>query len=478
MVSSIKFICNDELIEVNLHPATTLLDFLRNIKRLTGTKEGCREGDCGACTVLIGELTGNIVTYNTVNSCLLPIGDVFGKHIVTIEGLNINTLTDFQRNMIEEGGTQCGFCTPGFIVSFTGYLLLADYFEKKSAVEALSGNLCRCTGHYGIIRAVNKTIDFIKEKSANSTVNRIDFLCANDFLPEYFKKIPFRLRGIRKEIKNKLSLKPKDNLLISGGTDLFVQKSESITDGNVNLFFDLQQGGKIQVEDDTCFINANATVSELESSSLISGMFPEFKRIAKLFGSPQIRNRATVGGNINNASPIGDMTIFLLSLNSKVFLSDSVNIREVFLKDYFLGYKALNKNPDEYVTKISFQIPPANYKLSFEKVCRRTYLDIASVNTSFYTELKGNILVNVRISAGGVAPIPLFLKETSEFLCGKEVKSEIIKEATLIAQKEISPISDSRGSEDYKILLLRQLLLAHFIKLFPVNIKSENPQNV
>ena len=203
-------------------------------------------------------------------------------------------------------------------------------------------------------------------------------------------------------------------------------------------------------------------------------MFKDFKNIAELFGSKQIRNRATIGGNINNASPIGDMTAFFLSLNAKLILSGKNQIREVFLKDYYKGYKLLDRHTDEVISKDCIQnsfITIIN--IVFEKVCRRRYLDIASVNTSFYCEVNDNKFSVVHISAGGVGPIPLYLSKMVESLNGKEITYDDIKHSIDIALTEISPISDVRGSIEYKKLLLRNLLLAHFLKLFPEVVKEE-----
>jgi xanthine dehydrogenase small subunit len=180
-----------------------------------------------------------------------------------------------------------------------------------------------------------------------------------------------------------------------------------------------------------------------------------------------------VGGNINNASPIGDLTIFFLALNAKVILLGKGVTREVFLKEYFKGYKSLDKNSDEVMTRITFKIPRNSFKFSYEKVSRRYNLDIASVNTSFYSEVSDGKFSVLHISAGGVAPVPLYLAKTVEFLTGKEISINNLQDAVKISLEEVSPITDSRGSLEYKKLLLRNLLYAHFIKLFPEVMKEE-----
>lgn len=467
---SLKFICNNELVEENINTSSTVLDYLRLTKNLTGTKEGCREGDCGACTVLVGEISDNILTYKTINSCLMPIAAINGKHLVSIEGLNKNELTPFQEHLVNQGGTQCGFCTPGFVVSFTGYLLTADTYDLEGALDYLTGNLCRCTGHPGIIRAAEIVMDELKKNYDYS--NRINYLIQKNILPEYFKNISARLKDI-KIFHNPEVLKNYE-ILVSGGTDIYVQQSNTIADKEIHLAAELIKSEKIKIENNKCIIGSTTTVSELETSNIITGIFKDFKSISKLFGSKQIRNRATIGGNINNASPIGDMTIFFLALNSKIKLTDGKQTREILLQDYFKEYKTLNKNQNEFMVSLSFDVPAGNFKFSFEKVCKRTYLDIASVNTAMYIETENNKIKSAHIAAGGVSPIPLYLKKSSAMLNGKDVNLDLLREFLKSVQEEISPISDARGTADYKRLLLRQLTYSHFTKIFPEKFSQRN----
>jgi xanthine dehydrogenase small subunit len=469
---NLKFICNDELIDTNINPSATVLDFLRLDKHLTGTKEGCREGDCGACTILVGEPEGNFINYKTVNSCLLPISEVNGKHVVSVEGLNVKDLSPFQTALVEESGTQCGFCTPGFVVAFTGFLLFTDSFDVESAKIALTGNLCRCTGHFRIIKSMEKILKLFTGNTAVSLTERINLLTQMQFLPEYFKNIPARLQNIHRTLSSS-EISP-GSIFISGGTDLFVQQGHKLKERNTVFMSDILKGPKIRIDDNELTINAFTTVSDLENSSIIKRIFPGFNEVSKLFGSLQIRNRATLGGNVNNASPIGDMSVFLLALNSRIHLTDGKTARTLFLKEYFKDYKKLDRRDDEYTLKFTIKIPPRNFLLNFEKVCKRTYLDIASVNTAIYLEVENDMIVNANISAGGVAPVPLYLMESSAFLKDKKITTGTVKELINISKKEISPISDARGSAEYKTLLLGQLISAHFLKLFPEFIKQED----
>lgn len=464
----ITFILNDKIIKTDFPSGYVLLDFLRKHQRLTGTKEGCREGDCGACTILVGELYNDDIEYKTVNSCLFPLGDANGKHIVTIEGLNQNGLNFLQEQFVENGGTQCGFCTPGFIVSSMGYFIQDSNYYIDSMINHIAGNICRCTGYTGIRRSVSNTIAFLKHyfrTSISKTSERLKKLVDLKFLPEYFLNIYDRLENIKIDVEQDKDFSSRK--LVSGGTDLYVQSWEDLISENVNLVSNIKGLNKIEVINDEIRIGGSVTIAEIEESELIYNYIPEIRDFLKLFGSKQIRNRATVAGNIVNASPIGDMTNILLALNAKLHLSNGKSTRVLLLRKFYRGYKTLNKSEDEIITAISFRIPFENYYLNFEKVSRRTYLDIASVNSTFFAILKDNKFEEVSISAGGVAPIPVFLEMTSEFLTGKNIDHELILKSLEIAAGEISPISDARGSAEYKSLLLRQLILAHFEKYFP-----------
>ena len=469
MKTEIKFICNNEKVTAEVHPGVSLLDFLRTNLALTGTKEGCREGDCGACTVLIGELSGRKINYRSVNSCLFPIGDINRKHVVTVEGLCREELTVVQKSFVEEGASQCGFCTPGFIVSLTGYFLSNNSFNPGDAIESMDGNICRCTGHSSIIRAAQKSAETLSSKITNHT-DHISALIKSGLIPDYFSNIPDRLKQLKQE---KLSEEEKiiPGFYISGGTDLFVQRWEDILKNEVKLLSSNGISSKIIEENGKCIVGAAATVSDLINSDIIIKHLPNLKEQLKLFGSLPIRNSATVGGNIVNASPIADITSILLALNAVIHLKKGTKERNLYLKDFYKGYKTLDLKNGELVDHVSFDCPAKNSFFNFEKVSQRTYLDIASVNSSIYVELKDDNIIAVNLSAGGIAPIPLYLKKTSEFLKGKTISADVITEAAATSQTEISPITDARGSAEYKALLLRQLIVAHFITLFPDKVK-------
>jgi xanthine dehydrogenase small subunit len=448
---------------VNLPTGTLLLDYVRYHKHLTGTKIGCREGDCGACTVLIGELKDGKLKYRSATSCLTPIGNLQGKHVVTIEGINMTELNPIQQFMCDEAGTQCGFCTPGFMVSMAGFCLSGKEATKTNSIAAIDGNICRCTGYKSIERAANKVAALMQE---NKSETAIDYVTNNNILPAYFATIESRLQQLNSQT-NGIVINEKTTYFVGGGTDLYVQKHEEMAHASIRFLFDKKETNGIWQDGNKCVMGAATTVTNLMESSIILQYFPQFGKFAKMVSSTPIRNIATIAGNFINASPIGDFTIFFLTLNAHILLSDGKNTREIALRNLYKGYKQLDKRPDEFVQLIWFELPPKESLFNFEKLSKRTNLDIASVNSSILLTMNGESIASAALSAGGVGPIPQYLSITSAFLEGKILSEELVLELCEKVQEEIAPISDARGTETYKRLLLQQLIKAHFITLFP-----------
>jgi xanthine dehydrogenase small subunit len=479
----IAFIINNKELSLDLSDGKATLGTIRENLHLRGSKEGCGEGDCGACMVILGERLGDkTLNYKAINSCLLPVGELAGKHIVTVEGLNHpppppsamarqrEKLNLIQETFADEFASQCGFCTPGFIVALTAFLLNTPDLNKDEAIQAVSGNICRCTGYGSIKRAIFSLLKKLKaadfKKTKPGTAARAKLLIRKNILPSYFADIPEKLKKI-----------PCDNILISrgktiagGGTDIAIQKRGTLE--NEKLFFVSQRKDlrEIYLDGGKCFIGGAVTFEDLRNSKIMAKIFPGGKKVWELVASLPIRNRATVAGNIVNASPIGDITIFLLALDAVLSFRDGTTKREVPLRQFFKGYKDIDKKENEILEWASFSVPDKNTHLHFEKVSKRKHLDIASVNTCLRVQTKKGFITDIGISAGGVAPIPMYLAKTCEFLKGKKLEMTAIEEAQKIADSEIAPISDARGSEKYKRLLLQKLIFAHFAELFPKKI--------
>jgi len=534
-----RFILNDETIETHLPTGVTVLDFVRYSKNLKGTKIGCREGDCGACTVLVGELIDGRVRYRTMTSCLMPLANAAGKHIVSIEGINPTdgSLTPVQQAMVDESGTQCGFCTVGFVMSLTGSCLdrvssprvssprvSSPHVSKGSdatieaAVSAMDGNICRCTGYKSIERAARRLSEPPASAGGQSAADE------KALVPAYFGGIAARLKAISDTTSGEAQGTDRpltQAVLTGGGTDLYVQRPDAMAEaGTTPLFYDETLRG-IRDTGEHIEIGGSATVTDLLESPAMQAVFPDLYKDLKLVSSTPIRNMATLAGNFVNASPIGDMTVWFLALDAKIDLCTGPHVskggkRTLPLKDLYLGYKQLAKAPEEIITTIRFRKPTGDFRFNFEKVSKRTYLDIATVNTAISLTVRSMpgrnwlppalsgppapllpeegchrfgdgvvgaavgqasesragraevdyTIIDAHVSAGGVAPIPLFLKKTSEFLRGKAVSEDTITGANEIIQSEIAPISDVRGTEQYKRLLVRQLFRAHFVESF------------
>ncbi len=455
----IEFILNNKPIKTIQPSGALLLDFVRYEQSLTGTKIGCREGDCGACTVLIGDLIDEKLNYRQVTSCLTPLGNVQGKHVVTIEGLNMESLSPVQQYMVDESGSQCGFCTTGFVVSLTQFCLANSAPTYKDAIASIDGNICRCTGYKPIERAAKHITESLSDKSEKETLN---WLITQKFIPSYFNQIPEMLNALSKGENNS-----QNGTVVGGGTDLYVQKHDQLINQDVDLISDSPNLNFIEIDNGMCKVGAGTTATDLMESDIFISAFPRLKAHLKLVASSPIRNMATLGGNFVNASPIGDFTAFFLALNAKIKLTKNSDSRSIYLNDFYKGYKDLDKSPDEILSTISFKLPTQDSHFNFEKVSKRIHLDIASVNTAIQISISENEITQTHLSAGGVGPIPLYLRETCDFLLGKTLSPETVQSANEILQSEINPISDVRGSADYKRLLLRQLFYAHFITLFP-----------
>ncbi len=458
----ITFILNNKTIQTNSHPGTTLLDFIRYGENLPGTKIGCREGDCGACTVLEGTLLNDKVKYKSIVSCLTPLGNAHGKHIVTIEGINQKELSPIQEKMVDHSATQCGFCTPGFVMSLTGHGLSEEQSTHEKAIAAISGNICRCTGYKSIEKAAQSISELLKVKDLKDPIL---WMVQNKFLPEYFLSIKDRLKNISStEVNQEITQ------IIGGGTDLMVQRPEEMAENEIYLFYNRADLKTIRKEKDSIMIGSGCNANEIMKSEIMQEYFPDIKTHFKLISSEPIRNMGTIAGNFVNASPIGDLSIYFLALNANIIIVESNNKRNIPLRNFFIDYKKLDLNKGEYIHSVIIPIPQKEYKFSFEKVSKRTHLDIASVNSAIFMKLNNDTIENCSVSAGGVSAIPKYLKNTSEYLIGKKITNGTVLKASKILQEEISPISDIRGSADYKRLLIRQLFFAHFIKLCPSSI--------
>jgi xanthine dehydrogenase small subunit len=476
-MATTEFWLNDRFVSTDAPEGLLVLDFLRRNEHLVGTKEGCKEGDCGACAVLIGRIQDDKVRYEPVTSCLVPLGEMQGRHVVTVEGVNLEGLSPVQQAMVDFGGTQCGYCTPGFIVSMTWYLMAErDQPTLEGMQRAISGNLCRCTGYSSINRASEHLVEKFAEGGPWADIwdadDRIEALVDAEMLPAYFTEMVDKLEAIETpEVEHDGDV---TDFFVAGGTDIYVQQGEKIPGSSVTMLnhFPLMRG--IRREDGNFHVGALTSFEEFRADEGIQELIGRIDDFMFLIASLHIRNRATLGGNIINASPIGDMTNLVLALGTDLVLSDGESERLVPMKEFYLDYKVLDRRPEELLVEIVFPQGTSSTRINFEKLSKRKALDIASVCSGFRCEADADgVIEQIGISMGGVAPIPLYLEETCEFLQGEVIGRETVKQACRIAMSEASPISDVRGSADYKRLLVRQFLIAHFTECYPTLVRFE-----
>ena len=483
MAETVTFWLNDRRVETDEHPGLLVLDYLRKKRFLTGTKEGCKEGDCGACTILIGELRNGKVVYKPTTSCLVPLGEMHRRHVVSIEGLNLDDeLNPVQRTMTDRMGTQCGFCTPGFIVSMCWYLMASgdDQPTLEGFQRAFSGNLCRCTGYASINRASTDLVGLFSPDGPHADIwdadDRIRALCDAGLLPTYFAQIPDRLAAIEPLDEDPHDGADLADYFVAGGTDLYVQQGEDIPRTTVKVLNRHPEMGGIERDDEKGLfrIGALTTFEEFGQHPEIQALMPRMDHYLYLIASLQLRVRATLSGNILNASPIGDMTNLLLAMDTTLVFHDGTTRREVKMKNFFEGYKTYDKKPTEIMTELLIPIPEKGTKFHFEKVSKREALDIATVNSAAKLRVDDDgIIHTASLTVGGVAATPLWLERTQNYLEGKPLDITTLRRALTIAHTEMSPISDVRGSADYKRLLAHQLLTAHFTELYPDRISFD-----
>jgi xanthine dehydrogenase small subunit len=327
----------------------------------------------------------------------------------------------------------------------------------------MNGNICRCTGYKSIERAAQQITKLLQHRKNEDA---IAFAVNNHIIPTYFKTIKERLQLLNSD-REKIALQVAHKKILGGGTDLYVQEHDSIADEDMHFLFDHHSLNGITQLADICSMGASVTVADIAKSPIFKNHFIGLEHYIKLVSSTQIRNMATIAGNICNASPIGDFSIFFLALDAQLQLGDGSSQRTVPLRQFYKGHKLIDKSKEEFIEKITFRLPANGSFFHFEKVCKRTHLDIATVNTAICLAFKEDTIESAGLAAGGVAPVPLYLGKSSMFLAGKKITPLVVQELLAIIETEISPISDVRGSAAYKKLLLQQLVKAHFLKLVP-----------
>jgi len=471
----------------------TLSRFLRYDQRATGTKIVCEEGDCGACTVLVGRVEDRqsclsasegteprqaglpVLHYRPINSCIQFLFQLDCTHVVTVEGLaRGGTLTPVQDAMVRCHGAQCGYCTPGFIMAMAGMYECTSHPTVGDVRAALTGNLCRCTGYDSIIKAALEATDQPKIEEIYPSapiVNAIkQYECDAVRLQGLQASEPPSLPGGQEAGRLGGFFKPNDLasairfksenpkcVIVQGATDFGVWCNKRGFVAEAMMSLDGIEGlGDVRHEDGALLVGGRASLADFESA--VRGIVPELVPIMDRFGSPQIKNAGTLAGNIANASPIADTLPFLFVTNASLELTGLSGTRTVAISDFYLGYKKLDLQPDELITRIIIPLPSKDETLRLYKISKRSHLDISSFTAAMLMRRSDGHVDSIRIAYGGVAPVVLRLPKTEQFLTGKALARETFAEAGEIARGEVAPISDVRGTRDFRLQLAQNVL--------------------
>ena len=463
----VKFIYRNKIVEINNpDPNETILNYIRTKLKKTGTKEGCAEGGCGACTAVLGELKKNNINYKAINSCIAFVPSLEGKQLILVEDLiSKGELHPVQKAMVNYHGSQCGFCTPGFVMSLFAMYKSYSFYNENIIKDSIQGNLCRCTGYKPIIDAgkslnkKNKSDHFSRNKKIIITLlkkikQRSITIYSNN--KKYFApKTVYELKKILKQ--------HPDSKLLSGGTDvsLIVTKERKDLDSliYINSIDELNY-----IKKNNNYIEVGATTPLINFESIIKRYFPDFAQILKRYGSVQIRNVCTIAGNIATASPIGDTLPLLLSLDSQIIIKDKSKTKILPLNGFFINYRKTKLKKGQFIHSIRIPLLPKNIFKAY-KISKRIDDDISSICASFNIELKNNKIKKIKIAYGGMANIPQRAISCEKILLNSSMSDNIISKAKKSLEKDFKPITDARASKKYRMEVAKNLLEKCFLEV-------------
>jgi len=473
MNDSIRFILNGEDITLSdLRPTETLLDFLRLKRRLTGTKEGCAEGDCGACTVLVGRLIDGGLYYESVNACIRFVGSLHATHVVTVEHLAAQngTLHPVQQAMVDCHGSQCGFCTPGFIMSLYGLWLSTEKPSRAQIEKSLQGNLCRCTGYEPIVKAAElvsqkrpSALFDPLEKTRSDIIARLWTMQARDTITIAEGEDRLIVPSSVSALAQILADEPKATV-VAGSTDVGLWVTKQMRRLNPVVFINhLSELQSITVEDTGLTIGAGVTYSR--AFAAIGDKIPALAGLINRIGGEQVRNMGTIGGNIANGSPIGDSPPPLIALGTTVKLRSTAGTRSLLLEDFFIDYGKQDRHPGEFVESIFVPYAADDVHFAVYKVTKRRDEDITAVLGAFYLVLDdaGNV-ADIRIAFGGMAATPKRARTVEAELIGKPWTEATVTAARAAFDADYQPLTDWRATAEYRQLTAKNLLLRFYLE--------------
>jgi xanthine dehydrogenase small subunit len=471
--SKVRFLLNnDDVVIENIDPNLTVLQYLREIQFKSGTKEGCASGDCGACTVVLAELDENKpdqLNYKSINSCITFVGSLHGKQLITVEDLKDGAkLHHAQQTIVDNHGSQCGFCTPGFVMSSFALHKHNKTPSRSEVLEALAGNLCRCTGYRSIIEAAitsNKSTE--QDSFAQHYQQTLSKLIELKKLPKPVlsgNNHDFISPKNIDELAYELTSEP-NSTLVAGGTDLALSVTQNLATIDKLVYVG-------NVKELTSMTETEAEIiigSALPYSKFIETLhhyYPELGDMIERIGSKQVRNTGTLGGNVGNASPIGDMPPALIALGANMTLHLNGEERTILVEDYFVDYKKTVLKPSEFIKSIQIPKPTAGQTLKLYKISKRIDDDISAVLAAFFIEQgDGGKITNVRLAFGGMAGIPKRASATEQTLQGKSLDKESVAQAKLALATDFQPMSDVRASDKYRMKVAQNLIEKCYLEM-------------
>ncbi len=453
-----RFLLDGAVVEPGeIAPTTTVLEYLRTVLRRTGTMEGCAEGDCGACTVLVGELQTdcNGIAWRSVNACILFLPMLHGKALLTVESLGKpDALDPLQELMAANGSSQCGFCTPGFVMSLHGRRIGAAGHDLP-AVDVLAGNLCRCTGYGPILDAADKLGPVARDDSA--TVAALRSIEPAETVAGRFGEQRWYVPRTNAALADLLAQHP-DARIVAGATDVGLWVTKGLRDlGTVIFIGDI--GELRAIEETPAGLTIGAGVRYAQAHAAFVRLHPALGELTRRIGGLQVRNSATIGGNVANGSPIGDGPPALIALGATLTLRGAAGTRSMPIEDYFLDYGKQDLRAGEFVERIYVPRPGPDDIVHISKLSRRFDSDISAVCGAFKLAVRDGRIVSASVAFGGMAATPRRATACEAALTDAPFTLASIERAAAALRTDYAPLSDVRGSADYRLKAAANLLL-------------------